>query len=479
MLLPVVFRYIGQCLGVRHKPRPAAASSARIARDTESPRASLWSRLVRTLFFWRSPRMERARTRQSPRITYVPTPPPLSDRDTARSIVESLAPLAPDALEAFCRGCSRDTLQAMVDWCRAPGNGPAADDTETITAKGMIEAKASEALRAFEPDGLVPPGGVRHVLTQLHRALVKVRDGKGVLDLARLRDDWVSRHPRDREFVAGGCHAANMFDRFRRSVEALCRFAMADGDPAATQALAAQWVDAAAALCEALEAGRLTGAAMAEHADALRLQQRETALALLRGQLGIAWQAPGSSPSDGAEPDEAAQGAPGAGGKARNHGATPLAARTLMALLLDPGCDAERLDAAVDSLVHNLRTVARQREREAFPADIAARLDELLARGGARLTEPQLHRLGDALLRAGLSAWGTCRKLLDIREALYETGNRALRDAMAGIAGVRVRQSAVREQAQLIWRRIGLVDAEVTREAGPAGAMPRDGTALG
>lgn len=478
MLLPVVFRYIGQCLGVRYKPRPAAAAAVRLTRDTQSPRTSLWSRLVRTLFFWRGPRTERARTHPSPRITYVSTPPPLSERDTTKSIVESLAPLAPDALEAFCRGCSRDTLLAMVGWCQAAGNAHAAGDTDVILAKDMIETKAREALRAFEPDGIVPPAGIRHVLTQLHHALAKVRDGKGVLDLARLRDDWVSRRPRDRQFVAGGCHAANAFDMFRRSIEALCRFEMANGDPAVTHALAAQWVDAAAALCEALEAGRLTGAVMAQHADALRLRERDTALVVICAQLGIARPAPRSSLSHDTGPDEAAGTAPSPAGNARKHGSQPIAAKTLTELLLDRGSEAGQIDAAVGSLVHNLRTVARQREREAFPAAIAARLDELLTRAGARLTEPQLHRLGDALQRAGLRAWTVCRKLLDIREALYDTGTQALRDAMAGIAGVRARQFAVREQAQQIWRSIGLVDAEVAREAGFSGATPGDGTAL-
>ncbi|XQU72138.1 hypothetical protein OJJOAM_004927 [Cupriavidus sp. H18C1] len=110
--------------------------------------------------------------------------------------------------------------------------------------------------------------------------------------------------------------------------------------------------------------------------------------------------------------------------------------------------------------------------------EIERRVDDLLARAGGRLSEPQLHRLGDALQRLDLKAWGTCRKLLDIREALYEAGKQALRDAMAGMAGVRARQSTVRAQAQQIWQSIGRVDAAAARGAGPSGAVRADGAVL-
>lgn len=482
-MLQVVFRFFGPCLGIRHKAghkaQPGAAPSPRIARDTSIPRMGLWSRLLRTLFFWRGRRAESIRPGQpAPRITYVPKPPPLSDRDTAKSVVESLAPLPPAALATFCARSSQLALQEMVRWCAEPCNDPAPGDAAATAAKSMIAAAATEALNTFAPHAIVPAARIGHVLTQLHRELIKVRDGKGVLDLARRRDDWVSRHPRDRDFVDGGKHAADAFDMFRRSVEALCRFEMADGEPAVTQALAAQWGEAAARLRKALEEGTLTQAAMAEHADRLRLQERDTALFLLRTQLGIAGKAPPARPANDARPDEAAEVATSGVNEERVTSPQPTAVKTLTDLLLDPGSDADQLGAAVDLLVHNLRTVARLGAQEALHPEIEACLNDLLARAGARLTEPQLHRLGDALQRVDLRAWGTCRKLLDIREALYDTGKRALRDAMAGVAGLRAQQSAVRAQAQQIWQAVGRVDTEVAREAGLSGASPRNGTAL-
>ena len=478
-MLPVVFRFFGPCLGARHKTRLEAVPSPRIARDTSIPKNSLWSRLLRTLFFWRGRRAEPVRTSQPPpRITYVRTPPAASDQDTAKSIAESAAPLPPDALVAFCAGCSKDTLQAMMRWCEDPGNRPAGDAAATTAAKSMIEEAANEALRTFEPAAIVPAARIGHVLTQLRRELFNVRDGKGVLDLARCRDDWVSQRPRDRQFLAGGQHAADTFDMFRRSVEALCRFEMAGGEPAVTQALARQWGEAAACLCKALDDGTLTQAAMTDHADVLRLQEGDTALFLLRTQLGIAGETPPSRLTDAVRPDEAAEAASSHIDKERVSSAQPSAMKTLTDLLLDPRSDADQLGAAVDSLVHNLRTVARLGGREALRPEIEGCLNDLLARAGARLTEPQLHRLGDALQRLDLKAWGTCRKLLDIREALYDTGKQALRDAMAGIAGLRVQQSAVRARAQQIWQAVGQVDTEVAREAGPSAASPSDGTAL-
>jgi hypothetical protein len=477
-MLQVVFRFFGPCLGVRYRARPEAAQSPRIACGAPTARTSLWSRLLRTLFFWRGRRAEtvRACRQPLPRITYVSTPPPLSDQDTAKSIAERLAPLPPEALGAFCARCSKDTLQAMVDWCHNPGNDPAAGDAAaTAAAKAMIEATAREALRRFEPNGIVPRAGVGHVSTQLHRELAKVRDGKGVLDLARLRDDWVSPRPRDRKYLDGGQHAAGTFDMFRRSVEALCRFEMADGEPALTQALAAQLAEAAQALCKALETGGLTVTDMTVVADALRLLERDTALALIRTHLGIAQEAPPSRPSNAATPDEAAEASSGRIGEKPRSSPPPAAVKTLTDLLLDARSDADQIGAAIDSLVHNLRTLARQRAGEGALPEIERRVDDLLARAGARLTEPQLHRLGDALQRLDLKAWGTCRKLLDIRQALYDAGKQALRDAMAGIAGVRAQQSAARAQAQQIWQSVGLVDAEVAGGAGPSGGRPRDG----
>ncbi len=498
-MLQVVSRFFGPCLGVRYKVRSEAAPSSGIACGVAcgapTARTSLWSRLLRALFFWCGRRAQTVASGRQPlpRITYVSTPPPLSDRDTAKSIAEKLTPLPPDALAAFCARCSRDTLRAMVDWCQDPrgypasdlGNDAAADDAAATTAaKAMIEATAREALRRFEPDSIVPAAGVGHVLTQLDRELAKVRDGKGVLDLARLRDDWVSPRPRDRKFLAGGAYAADTFDMFRRSVEAVCRFGMADGDLALTQALAAKWATAAQALCRASEARELTVRGMTRHADDFRVLERDTALVLIRTQLGIAQEAPPSGPSSAAGPDEAAAAAAAAGAASSRvnekprSSPPPAAMQTLTDLLLDPGSDADQIGAAIDSLVHNLRTLARQRAGEGVLTEIERRVDDLLARAGARLTEPQLHRLGDALQRLDLNAWGTCRKLLDIREALYDAGKQALRDAMAGIAGVRARQSAVRAQAQRIWHSAGLVDAEVARGGGPSGASPGHGAIL-
>lgn len=480
-MLQAVFRFFGPCLGVRHKERPEAAQSPRIARDAPIPRSGLWYRVLCTLFFWRGRRADPARTCRQPlpRICYVSTPPPLSHDDTAKSLAEKLAPMAPDALQAFCAGCRKDTLLAMVDWCRSAGNAPAAGDAATAAARATIEASAREALRKFERDA-VPAPGVKHVLTLLQRDLADVRGNKGVLTLARRRDDWVSRHPRDREFVAGGQHAVDTFELFRRSIEALCRFEMAGGEREITQALAGPWADAADRLCAALKAEGATMAALAELANGLRLQERDTALALIHKQLGIAHERPQSSRAAGAEPDEAAGAAGTVSDQARvprGSGPPPLTVTTLTDLLVDPGSDAHRVAAAVDLLVHNLRTVARLRAREAISAQIEQRLDVLLARAGACLTEPQLHRLGDALQRLDLKAWGTCRKLLDIREVLYDSGKQALRDAMAGSAGVRARQAAVRAQAQQLWQSIGKVDAAVASEAGQSG--PHHGAAIG
>ncbi|NSX02606.1 hypothetical protein [Cupriavidus gilardii] len=472
-MLHAVFRFFGPCLGVRHKERPDAAQPPRIARDAQIRRSGLWYRLLCRLFFWRGRRADPARTCRQPlpRIAYVSTPAPLSHDDTAKSLADKLAPLPPDALHAFCAGCRKDTLLAMVDWCRATDNDPA--------TRATLEASAREALRKFKPDA-VPAPGVKHVLTLLQRDLADVRNNKGVLTLARRRDDWVSRHPRDREFVAGGQHAADTFEWFRRSIEALCRFEMAGGLREITQSLAAPWADAADTLCAALKAEGATVAALAGFADVLRLQERDTALALIRNQLGIAEEPPQSSRSAGAQPDEAAGAARTVSGQAqvqRDSGPPSLTPTTLTDLLVDPGSDAHRAAAAVDLLVHNLRTVARLRAREAISAQIEQRLDDLLARTGACLTEPQLHRLGDALQRLDLKAWGTCRKLLDIREALYDTGKQALRDAMARSAGVRSRQAAVRAQAQQLWQSIGKVDAAVAPEAGPSGR--HHGAAIG
>lgn len=480
-MLQVVFRFFGPCLGVRHKTRPEAGSSPRIARDTPIARTGPWSRLLRTFFFWRGRHAESTRPcGPAPRITYVPKPPPLSDQDTAKSIVEGLVPLPPEALTAFCARCSKDTLQAMVDWCRSPGNRVAGCDAmATTTATSMIETAATEALGTFTPDAIVPAARIVYVLTQLHGDLTKVCDGKGVLDLARRRDDWVSGRPRDREFLAGGQQAANTFDMFRRSVEALCRFEMADGEPAVTQALARQWREAVDSLRKSLEAGTLTQRVMTEHADLLRPRGLDTALFLIHTQLGIDAKAPLSHLSNDARPDEAAEATSGRIDKARVRGAQPTAMKTLTDLLLDPLGDADQLDAAVDLLVHNLRTVARLRTDQALRPEIEGCLEDLLARAGARLTEPQLHRLGDALQRLDMKAWGTCRKLLDIREALYDIGKQALRDAMAGMAGLRAQQCAVRARAQQIWQAVGHVDTEVASQAGPYGARPRDGAALG
>ncbi len=473
-MLQVAFRFFGQCAGVRSKPRPDPAPSPRIALDTSSPRTGAWSRLLRTLFFWRGRRTEPARTSPPPRVAYTGTPPS-GDAATTQSIYHHLAPPPPDALVVFCAGYRKDSLQKMMEAMQRPEVRPAPSDAVSIAAWHMVNKQIDQALRTFEPDGIVPPAVVEHVVTRLDSELAKVCDGKGVLGLVRLRDDWVSRRPRDRDFLAGGVHAAGTFDMFRRSVEALCRLELADGEPALTKALANQLREAAQALRKASVTGGLTVADMTGHANALRSRERDTALDLIRRQLGTAHEAAPPRLSNAARPDQAAEAASSLVndriddcGIGEPRSSPPQAAvKTLTDLLLDPGSDADQAGAAMDLLVHNLRTLARQREGEAVLTEIERRVDDLLARAGAQLTERQLHHLGDALQRLDLKACHTCHDLLNIREALREAGKQALRDAMAGVAGVRARQSPVRAHAQALWLSLGRAPAAVHGKPNP------------